>query len=105
MFSRTCALDGCTVEFQTDNSRKTYCSRKHTNVAQAKKWRANHRKKGGGGGGGNGGGGGPTLFDTIVTIDPQATYSPDTCYRTPAIPARKPVESDRPERRVRNVAA
>jgi hypothetical protein len=81
MVTRICALDGCNVEFQTDNPRKTHCSRKHTNLAQQKKWRARHKRKGGGGGGGNGGGA-PTLFDEIVPQDPQATYVPDTCYRT-----------------------
>lgn len=92
MFNRTCALDGCTVEFQTDNRRKTHCCQAHSNLAQQRRWRAKHRKKGGGGGG-NGGGGGPTLFDTITPVDARATYVPDTCYRTPDESERKPSQS------------
>jgi hypothetical protein len=91
MYSRTCALDGCSNTFDTDNKRKKFCSRAHTNLAQVKAWRNRHRKKGGGGGGGNGGGGGPTLFDTLTPVDSRAIYVPDTCYRTPEQePARKP---------------
>jgi hypothetical protein len=80
MFTRTCALDTCNVVFQTDNPQKTHCSRQHSNLDGVRRFRAK-RRKGGGGGGGNGGGG-PTLFDEIVPQDPQATYVPDTCYRT-----------------------
>lgn len=85
MFTRTCALAECGVEFQTDNPRKTHCTTRHSNVARARRLRSRRRKGGGGGdGGGNGGGGGPTLFDELVPIDPQAIYViPDTCYRTP----------------------
>jgi len=100
MFTRICALEGCNVEFQTDNSRKTYCSRKHTTLATVKRFRAK-RRKGGGGGGGNGGGGGPTLFDEIVPNDPQA-FVPVPVIRHPAIPAKHPPE---PVRQVRRRAA
>lgn len=93
MDSRTCALDGCPNTFETDNKRKKFCCRAHTNLAQVKAWRNRHRKKGGGGGGGgNGGGGGePSLFDSINPVDSRAIYVPDTCYRTPEEqPDRKP---------------
>jgi hypothetical protein len=93
LHTRVCALTECEEEFQTDNPRKTYCSRQHSTLDRMRRYRKNHRKgKGGGGGGGNGGGGGsPTLFDTLTPQDSRAIYVPDTCYRTPKQePARKP---------------
>lgn len=87
MFTRTCALAECAVEFQTDNPRKTHCSKQHSDVARARRLRSKRRK--GGGGGGNGGGGGTKLplFDEIVPVNPQTIYQP-TCYRTP--PEKRP---------------
>jgi hypothetical protein len=91
MYTRTCALAGCNVEFQTDNSRKKHCSSKHSTLSRVRRWKAKNRKGGGGGGGGNGGGGGPTLFETLTPVDSRAIYVPDTCYRTPEEqPTRKP---------------
>jgi hypothetical protein len=89
MFTRTCGLPECGIEFQTDNKRKMHCSRAHSNLAQVRRWRAKRRKGGGGGGGGgNGGGGEPGLFDSITPVDSRAIYVPDTSYRTPE-PERK----------------
>jgi hypothetical protein len=34
-----------------------------------------------------------------VPVDPQATYVPDTCYRTPPVPAKHPPEGIRQARR------
>jgi hypothetical protein len=93
MFKRTCALDDCEIQFETDNSRKRHCCKAHSNLAQVRRWRAKRRKRGGGGGGGGkgGGGGAPTLFDTITPVDDRAIYAPDTSYRTPEQePGRKP---------------
>jgi hypothetical protein len=98
--TKTCALSTCRVEFQTDNSRKTHCTRQHATLDRVRRWKAKQRNGGGGGGNGGGGGGAPTLFDTIETVDPQAIYVPDTCYRTPLV--RKPSLT---ERRPRLVAA
>ena len=82
MFTRTCLLPECHVEFQTDNPRKTHCSSRHSNLARMRRLMAKLRS-GGGGGGGNGGGGGPTLFDELALVDPQAIFTiPDTRYRT-----------------------
>jgi hypothetical protein len=56
LFTRTCALAECGQTFQTDNPRKTHCTREHANLNNVRRWRAKHRKpRGGGGGGGNGG--------------------------------------------------
>lgn len=83
MYTRTCALDGCEVEFQTDNRAKKHCCPAHSSLNRVRRWKAKHKKGGGGGGGGNGGGGGvPTLFDSITPQDSRAIYVPDTCYRT-----------------------
>jgi hypothetical protein len=82
MFTRTCALEECTVEFQTDLSKKKFCTPAHANLSKVRAWKKRHKKKGGGGGNG-GGGGAPTLFDEIVPIDSRSSYVPDTCYRTP----------------------
>jgi hypothetical protein len=87
MFTRTCALDSCNNVFQTDISRKTHCSRQHANLARMRRLRAKRRK---GGGGPGGSGGAPTLFDEIIPQDSQAIYAPDTCYRTPEVPAKRP---------------
>ena len=77
MHKRACALDDCTNVFETDNSRKKYCSREHMNLDQQRRWRDRHRKRGGGGDGGGGGGGeSPTLFDTITPIDERANFIP-----------------------------
>ena len=82
MFTRTCALDGCENTFQTDLSKKKFCSKAHANLSKVRAWQK-RQKKGKGGGGGNGGGGGaPTLFDEIVPVDSRSNYVPDTCYRT-----------------------
>lgn len=89
MFTRTCALKGCDVEFHTDNRRKKFHSLRCQNLAKVRRWRRNRPK--GGGGGGNGGGGGPTLFDELVPIDPQAIVLTGIRYRTPPV-ERKPVE-------------
>ena len=98
MFTRTCALDTCHTEFQTDNPRKTHCTRQHSTLSRMRRLRAKRGK--GGGGGGKGGGGGPTLFDELVPVDPQTIYvEPSTCYQTP--PARKPAEPVRHARRLR----
>jgi hypothetical protein len=73
LYTRVCGLEECTTEFQTDNARKMHCCKEHSNLANVRKWRKNHRKKNGGGGGGNGGGGAsPTLFDTITPQSPDA---------------------------------
>jgi len=98
MFTRTCALDGCDATFQTDLSKKKFCSSAHSNLDRVRRYKAKHRKKGGGGGG-NGGGAGPTLFDEIVPNDPQAIYVPDTRYRTPPVPEKRPPERERQARR------
>ena len=99
MFTRTCALDGCSVEFQTDNSRKMHCSPRCSNLHRVRRFKTKRRKGGGGGNGGGGGGGeSPTLFDTITPQDSRAIYVPDTCYRTPEEqPARKPTVSVSPK--------
>lgn len=89
MFTRTCALDGCNVVFQTDNSRKTHCSRQHSNLAKVRKWRAKHRK---GGGGPGGGGGGPTLFDEITPRDRDAFYVPTLPVIGPPANEKRPPE-------------
>jgi hypothetical protein len=91
MYTRICALDGCDVQFQTDNPRKTHCSLDHANLSRVRRFRAKRRKGGGNGGPSSGGRGGGVRLDTIVTVDPQAIYVPDACYRTP--PARKPPQS------------
>lgn len=90
LYTRVCALSTCGLKFDTDNPRKTHCTTKHSVLDRVRRHKAKHRKGGGGNGGGNGGGGAPTLFDTIETVDPRATYVPDICYRTPD---RKPAES------------
>jgi hypothetical protein len=92
MFTRTCELKGCNVEFQTDNPRKTYCTVQHANVNRARRLRAKRRK--GGGGGGNGGGGGPTLFDEITTRDPLAVFAHTTL---PVIGPKVPPKRKQPE--------
>jgi hypothetical protein len=98
LFKRVCALEGCTVEFQTDNSRKMHCSKRHTTLDGVRRHRAKHRKGGGGGGNGGGGGESPTLFETLTPVDSRAIYVPDTCYRTPdQEPARKPSVSVSPK--------
>lgn len=89
MFTRTCALDGCTNTFQTDLPNKKHCSEKHATLSRVRRKRAKDRN---GGGGGNGGGAGPTLFDEIVPNDPQAIYVPDTGYPTLPVPAKHPPE-------------
>jgi hypothetical protein len=82
--TKICPLDGCGLEFQTDNPRKLYCSRQHATLDRMRRWNAKHRKPRGGGGGGGNGGGGQTLFDTITPhgSGPVAVTLPDTCYRT-----------------------
>jgi hypothetical protein len=79
--TRICKLSDCGKSFDPIVPHQVFHSEKCANLDRVRRWRKNHRKKGGGGGGGNGGGG-LTLFDTIVPQDPQATYVPDTCYRT-----------------------
>lgn len=104
MFTRICALDGCDVEFQTDNKRKLCCNPAHSNLKRVRRFKAKRRKKGGGGGGGNGGGGGePMLFDTITPVDSRSVYVPDTRYRTPA-ESPKPPASVNPKLSKRAVA-
>ena len=94
MFTRTCALDGCDVEFQTDNPRKKHCSPQHSTLSRVRRWKAKHRKPRGGGGG-NGGGSSPTLFDTIEAQSPVAFVS---------VPVIGPSRSGqrKPSRRVSN---
>jgi hypothetical protein len=77
MYKRTCALNDCSNQFETDNKRKQHCCKAHSNLAQVRRYRAKHRK-GGGGGGGNGGGGGenPTLFDTITPVNSREAFVP-----------------------------
>lgn len=72
MFTRTCALDGCDVEFQTDNKRKLCCNPAHSNLNRVRRFKAKRRKGGGGGNGGGGGAAGPTLFDEITPQDDRA---------------------------------
>jgi hypothetical protein len=87
MYTRICALDGCGLEFQTDNKIKKHCCPAHSALNRVRRMRAK-RRRGGGGGGGNGGGGGePTLFDTITPVDSQQAFVP--------IPVIGPSESDR----------
>jgi hypothetical protein len=83
MYTRTCALDGCEVEFQTDNKIKKHCCPAHSALSRVRRMRR-RRRGGNGGGGDNGGGGGiePTLFDTLNPVDSRAIYVPDTNYRT-----------------------
>ena len=70
LYTRTCALSTCNIEFQTDNPRKTHCSSTHSTLDRMRRKRARDRMKGGGDGGGNGGGGGnPTLFDVSMPAD------------------------------------
>lgn len=91
LHTRICALEGCGVEFQTDNKIKKHCCPTHSTLSRVRRLRAKRRKGGGGGGGGGNGGGGHTLFDTITPVDSRAIYAPDTSYRTPEQePARKP---------------
>lgn len=97
IFTRVCALDGCQVEFQTDNSRKLHCSPRCSNLHRVRRFKAKNRRGGGGGGNGGGGGESPTLFDTITPQDSRAIYVPDTCYRTPEeSPNRKPSVGEKP---------
>ena len=85
MFSRTCALPECPVEFQTDNSRKMHCSKAHSDLHRVREWRKKHRK--GGGNGGGGGGESPTLFDTITPVNAREAFVP--------LPVIGPSESER----------
>jgi hypothetical protein len=103
MYTRTCELDGCGLEFQTDNKIKKHCCPAHSALNRVRRMRAK-RRKGGGGGGGNGGGGGPTLFDSIEPQDPRAIYVPDTCYRTPGQP-KEPASVSRNRRAKAKAAA
>lgn len=89
MYTRTCALEGCEVEFQTDNRRKKHCCPAHSNLHRVRRWKAKHRK--GGGPGGGGGGRKPTLFDTIKTEDEGAFYVPGPITGKPT--RRKPAVS------------
>lgn len=105
MFTRTCALSDCPIEFQTDNPRKMHCSKQHTILDGVRRHRAK-RRKGGGGGGGNGGGGGgvPTLFDTISPVDSRAAFVPIPVIG-PNQPDRKPPEGARQQPQSRKAAA
>lgn len=89
MYTRTCALETCGAEFQTDNPRKKHCSSSHSTTHRMRRLRAK-KNKGGGNGGGGGDGGGGLFIETITPQDSRAIYAPDTCYRTPQIPKRKP---------------
>jgi hypothetical protein len=82
LHTRVCALSTCGLEFQTDNSRKTHCTRQHATLDRVRRHKAKRRKGGGGGGGNGGGGASPTLFDTVTPVDSRAIYVPETCYRT-----------------------
>jgi len=95
MFTRTCALDGCDVQFQTDNPRKKHCSPRHSTLSRVRRYKAKHRSKGGGNGGGGGGAPEPTLFDTITPIDRDRAFTP-----IPVIGPKKTPESVPDEPRV-----
>lgn len=72
MYTRTCSLDGCEVEFQTDNKIKKHCCPAHSALNRVRRMRGKRRKGGGGGNGGGGGAAGPTLFDEITPQDDRA---------------------------------
>jgi hypothetical protein len=76
---RTCAAEGCGIGFEPISPIQLYCSKRCKGREGVRRMRAKRKNGGNGGPGGNGGGG---LVEVIVTNDPQATYVPDTCYRT-----------------------
>ena len=85
---RTCAAEGCGIGFEPISPIQLYCSKRCKGREGVRRMRAKRKNGGNGGPGGNGGGG---LVEVIVTNDPQATYVPDTRYRTPEVPQiRKP---------------
>lgn len=94
LLTKTCVLSTCGIEFQTDNPRKSHCTRQHATLDRVRRHKAKRRK--GGGGDGPGGGGSPTLFDTITPIDPRAL----TINPLPVIGPceRRPPESIKPEK-------
>lgn len=45
IYHKTCALEGCEVEFDTNMERKKYCCDDHYKIGNRKRAKANHKKR------------------------------------------------------------